>query len=105
VLADQLLCALAYGALRVLGPERARRGVGRLGALLPKLDVEQARRRHASLRRGTCLSRAIAIAARVPGARVVIGVGPGVPLEAHAWVVAGEERIGETMGLSEMARF
>jgi hypothetical protein len=105
VIVDQLLHALAYGALRVLGPERAKRGVGRLGALLPKLDVKEARCRHASLWRGTCLSRAIAIAARVPGARVVIGVGPGAPLWAHAWVAAGEERIGDTLGLSEMARF
>lgn len=37
---------------------------------------------------GTCLSRSLAIAARMPDAEVVIGVAPGgaSPLFAHAWV-------------------
>ena len=108
MLADHLLHAAAWTVMRLFSPQRARRAALRLGAALPALQVEEARRRHAALRRGTCLSRAIAIAARVPGAEVVIGVEPGGPValvRAHAWVMVGQERIGETLGLDELARF
>lgn len=50
---------------------------------------EDARRAARSLgRHGSCLSRALAVAARAPTADVVIGVQPrqAAPLFAHAWI-------------------
>jgi len=62
----------------------------RLGSLLPALDTPaDAGRLARSLRRhGSCLSRALAVAARTPAADVVFAVEPrqAAPLFAHAWV-------------------
>jgi hypothetical protein len=38
------------------------------------------------MRRGTCLSRAMAVAARIPDATVVIGLDKSDSGFAHAWV-------------------
>jgi hypothetical protein len=50
-------------------------------------------------RRGSCLSRSLAIAARLPGSTVVIGVDPrrSARLSAHAWVELGSEIIDGAM--------
>ena len=85
--ADHVLHAVAYWSLRVLPPQRAHAFVVRAGSLLPqRRSVDAVRRAARRLRRGTCLSRALTIAARAPGSDVVIGVGRPSELNAHAWV-------------------
>ena len=87
---------VARVALRWSSPVRAARVVRTLGKWLPPIDRDAACSAVARLDdrgRGTCLTRALAIAARVPGARVAIGVEP--PLMhargiAHAWVETEE---------------
>ncbi len=89
-IANLALLLVARGLLRVVSPLRAHATLVRVGSLLPPLnsreDVRLASRRLG--RRGTCLSRSLAIAARAPAASVVIGVAlPGnAPFLAHAWV-------------------
>ena len=86
-LADHALHALAYAALRVMPPLRAHAIVMRAGGFLPQRRSRDAVRRAADrLRRGTCLSRALAVSARAPGSEVVIGVKEPGAFEAHAWV-------------------
>jgi hypothetical protein len=81
---------LASGLLRVCSPLRAHAVLVRVGAFLPELHTPgEARGAMQALGgRGTCLTRALAVAARAPAADVVIGVAPGgqAPLLAHAWV-------------------
>ncbi len=90
MLADQAIHVLARTLLRVCAPIRAHAILLRVGARLPALRTpEQARRVVASLvPRGTCLSRSLTVAARTPGAEVVIGVAPRErrALHAHAWI-------------------
>jgi hypothetical protein len=94
-LATRFLHTVARVALRVGSPRRAKAWVGTVGLLFPSFSgKEEARAEALELRAaGTCLSRAIAIAARLPDAKVVIGVDPSVetalPLFAHAWVEIG----------------
>jgi hypothetical protein len=61
-----------------------------VGAWFPTLKtLEDARRVARSLgRSGSCLSRSLAVASRLPTADVVIGVhsGEAEPLFAHAWI-------------------
>lgn len=84
---DHALHALAYAALRVMPPNRAHAVVMRAGSLFrQRRSRDDVRRAAARLRRGTCLSRALAIAARAPDSEVVIGVHPPGAFEAHAWV-------------------
>lgn len=87
---DRALLMIARGLLRASRPLRAHAIMLRLGAWLPPLgSADEARRVARSLAgRGSCLSRALAVAARVPTADVVIGVEPrgAAPLFAHAWV-------------------
>ena len=86
-LADHALHALAYAALRVMPPLRAHAVVMRAGRLLPQRRSREAVRRAADrLRRGSCLSRALTVAARAPGSDVIIGVKEPGAFEAHAWV-------------------
>jgi hypothetical protein len=81
---------LAHSLLRVCSPLRAHALLVRIGALFPELRTpDEARLAFQGLSgRGTCLSRALAIAARAPTADVVIGVSPrgNAPLLAHAWI-------------------
>lgn len=62
----------------------------RIGARLAHNQTPDGARRaaRAIARQGTCLSRALAVAARTPTADVVIGVEPrkDAPLFAHAWL-------------------
>ena len=86
------LHAVAWTALRALPPLRAKWLVDRLGRALPTLSPEEARRAAVALEvAGTCLSRALTIAACVPGSEVVIAADPSRPRRrgswsAHAWV-------------------
>ena len=88
--ADHLLHAVAWVSLRAVPPQEAYTVVLRAGALLPqRRSTPAVRRAAARLRFGTCLSRAITVAARAPGSEVVIGVSPPGAFSAHAWVELG----------------
>lgn len=69
-------------ALRFMGPRDAFALVSRLSRALPRLEPSVASSR--SLGGGTCLSRAITLAARIPGARVAVGVKKGGYRAIHA---------------------
>jgi hypothetical protein len=88
MLGSHALHFVAWVALRARPPKGAKRVVDLAARLLPELDAHAARAAASGLRGGTCLSRALAIAARVPGAEVVIGVREGASrmVDAHAWV-------------------
>jgi hypothetical protein len=99
-LLTNVLHVVAKAALRVQPPLRAHRTVRRIARFMPPLhDVEEAKRAWSALApRGTCLSRAMTIGARLAGAEVVIGVsstsarakhGREVDIAAHAWVEHG----------------
>jgi hypothetical protein len=100
----------AVVALAFLPPREAHDLIDRLGARLPRpIDEDTARDAVARLKPlGTCLSRALAIAARLPTADVVIGVRKDAmagDVRAHAWVeVHGKPLVdGEVVG-EELAR-
>jgi hypothetical protein len=100
---DEAIHVLARILLRICSPGRAHAILTRIGALFSShADRAGLLRASAHLRRqGTCLSRALAIAARAPQAEVVIGVAPrsGQPLLAHAWL----ELAGEPVDASDVA--
>jgi hypothetical protein len=107
------LHGVAWVALRVQSPVNARRTVARLGARVPPFATAAEARSGARrlLPAGSCLSRSLAIAARLRGSSVVIGVEPrwSSQLWAHAWVELGSEAIdvapaGTPPGV-EIARF
>jgi hypothetical protein len=87
---DLALLLLARGLLRVCKPLLAHAILVRIGGLLPPLRTpEEARlaaRRMA--KRGSCLSRSLAIASRASAAEVVIAIAPkeNTAVFAHAWV-------------------
>lgn len=89
-LPDLALLALSTNLLKVSRPLLVHSLMVWLGARLPSHGTPEDARRAARAfgRRGTCLSRALAVAARAPTADVVIAVEPrgGAPLFAHAWV-------------------
>ncbi len=99
----------ALVALAFMKPREVRGLMGRLGAKLHR-DIDEVTARDAVGRLkpvGTCLSRSLAIAARLPNAEVVIGVrkeGAG-DVRAHAWVELGGKPLvdGEVVG-EELAR-
>jgi hypothetical protein len=87
-------------ALRFLSPLAARRAILKLAAGLPPFaDLSEARAAGRMLSRGTCLSRSLAISARLPGSHVVIGVDArrSSRLLAHAWVQLGDEVVYPTL--------
>jgi hypothetical protein len=90
MITDELLNLAARILLRTCTPLTAHAVLVRVGRRLPQRHTSEDVSHAASgLRaRGTCLSRALAIAARAPRADVVIGVQPegGEGLLAHAWV-------------------
>ncbi len=94
---DEILHAFARVALRLCTPQSAYAIVRRVGRFLPthgdRSDLVRAGKR--LRRRGTCLSRALTIAARAPEAELVIGVAPraGESLFAHAWLELGGQPI------------
>jgi hypothetical protein len=71
--------------------------VARIGArVVPELDMHSARILFEELRPvGTCLSRSLAIASRLPGAEVAFGFDPArAPnFRPHAWVVVAGEAL------------
>lgn len=87
--------ALCYFAVKRVAPGRWPRFTGRLRPLvgLGRGEALAKRVAHWVAGRGTCLSRAMAVASCVEGATVVVGVRPGADGEgrgrfdgAHAWV-------------------
>ncbi len=109
------LHAVTRVALRLERPLLAKRVVDGIGGRLrPIVDVAEARRAARVLEaHGTCLSRALTLAARVPAAEVVFGVEPpvaGAPaqaslLKAHAWVeLAREPLLEKSSAHQEIAR-
>lgn len=106
---DELLHVFARVVLRLCSPKRAFAIVRTVGGFLPphigRTNVLRAgaRIRH----RGTCLSRALTVAARAPGAELVIGVAPlaADSVFAHAWLELEGEPVDPTdVAGSEIAR-
>jgi hypothetical protein len=102
----QALHWLARAALRLRSPLQAKALVDGVASRLRRLDgIDDAR---AAVRElfpaGSCLSRALAIAAALPRAHVVIGVYPpgpsGVP--AHAWIEIDSVCVDTRPGDSEL---
>jgi hypothetical protein len=93
---------LARIALRVRPPLGAKALVDRVGSYFPPLDGVGGA--HAAVRElfpgGTCLSRALTIAAALPGAEVVIGVDPwsAARISAHAWLEIENARVDTEPG-------
>jgi hypothetical protein len=86
---DELLHLAARVLLRACPPLTTHAALRRVGRWLPQRctrdEVLQAS--YALKPRGTCLSRALTIAATAPAADVVIGVDPARgTLKAHAWI-------------------
>lgn len=95
MIVDHFVHAVSCLAVRTLAPRVAKEIVSTLGARLRPLTVVEGERMACRLVGGTCLTRSIAVAARVPGARVVIGGRRGVEFSAHAWVEVGTTRLGD----------
>ncbi len=100
---------VARVALRRLPPPRAASLVRALGRMLPALGDAEARRDAARLRHiggGTCLTRAITVAARARGAEVVIGANPSASSGeiAHAWVERKGAVLTDPADYAELAR-
>ena len=94
---------IARVALRTRSPLLAKRLVDALGAMMPRLSADRAMYVAASLEgTGTCLTRALTVAARLPGSQVIIGSDglSGGRFGAHAWV----ELDGRIVGPSERSR-
>jgi hypothetical protein len=88
---------LARVALRWRPPLAAKAIVDRAASRMPRLqgtEIASAAVRHL-FPSGSCLSRALAIAAAVPNAEVVIGVDAwnGARPNAHAWLEMGLARV------------
>ncbi len=82
---------IARLAVRSARPARASAIVAAAGRFTPRLNEDTARDAlHALDGRGTCLTRALAVAARLDGGQIAIGVryASGSALRAHAWVVS-----------------
>ncbi|WP_394826102.1 lasso peptide biosynthesis protein [Pendulispora albinea] len=89
LVANHLLHAFAWCALRVHPPVRAKALVDKVARWMRPIDDrdEAARLLAVVDGHGTCLSRALTVAARTPRAEVVIAVRGLAPrLSAHAWV-------------------
>jgi hypothetical protein len=91
--------AVAWLAVRVVSPTRARRAVDRVARFVPPFRSEEAARdgERALASAGTCLTRALAISALLPGSEVVIGADPSrsTRLDAHAWVEIDGRPLGD----------
>jgi hypothetical protein len=103
----QVLHGIAWIAMHLQKPLAAKRTVDFVGRWMPRFrTVDDARAAANSLdRQGTCLSRALAVAARVEGGEVVIGVDARGDVIAHAWVeVEGRPLRAEDPRGGEIAR-
>jgi hypothetical protein len=87
ILVTHAMHAITWTALRLTTPLRAHALAQFMAARLPPVDAEDAK---ALLEKvspwGSCLSQALTVASRLPGARVAIGVTPGGSPFGHAWV-------------------
>jgi hypothetical protein len=96
-LITEALHGVAWVALRVQSPVNARRTVARLGTMVPPFATAAEARTavRGLLSGGSCLSRSLAVAARLRGSSVVIGVDPrwSSRFMAHAWVEQGIETV------------
>ncbi len=104
MMVDRLLHTVARVAVRLRPPLEAKRIVDAFGQLLPPLSPGKAMRvAHDLEGRGTCLTRALAVASRLRGSEVVLGTdGPVAPrFSAHAWV----EHHGAMIGGAPAARY
>ncbi|HRG99618.1 MAG TPA: lasso peptide biosynthesis B2 protein [Polyangiaceae bacterium] len=109
MVATRVLHLVARASVRLLAPRTAHRVVRAVGRALPALDASDVARVAAGLAgRGTCLSRALTLAARLPGAEVVIGARrPGLDgaFTAHAWLERdGAPLASDAEGHRELAR-
>ncbi len=102
-IAMRVLHRVAWLALRVQSPLEARRTVLRLGSkMTPFSGVAEAQRAASCLgRKGSCLSRSLAIAARLRDSSVVIGVDVrhSAVVSAHAWVELESEIVDGSPGV------
>lgn len=89
LIAEDFLNLAAHALLRICSPSTTHAVLQRAGDFLPRRRTRE-ELRWAALnmkQRGTCLTRALALAARSPRAEVVIGVHYDErDLRAHAWV-------------------
>lgn len=92
----------AWLAVRVLSPSTAKRAVDAVARLVPSFSSEEeAREGERALGSiGSCLTRALTIAALLPGSEVIIGVDPSraAKLHAHAWVEVNGRPLGDNQG-------
>jgi hypothetical protein len=98
MMGSHLLHGLVCASVRVLPLPSTLRLMRALGARLPSFTPAECGEVARHLRGGTCLTRALTLAARTPGAAVVIG-GTKVhgAFAAHAWVeVEGTTISGHT---------
>jgi hypothetical protein len=96
------LHGVAWVAVRVVSPARARRAVDAAARFVPSFrseeDAAQGERALGSM--GSCLTRALAVSALLPGSEVVIGADASrsAKLHAHAWVEVNGRPVGDTQG-------
>jgi hypothetical protein len=103
-LSTRLLHLYARVGIRVWPPLEVKRRVDGLGSWLPRLEFGDALAAAEQLRGGSCLSRALVVAARLHDAEVVIGRRAASPFQAHAWVESQGRSIGLTEPCTELAR-
>jgi hypothetical protein len=103
---DHLLHVTARIAIRIWPPLTAKKRVDALGALFHPVTFTEAQTIMGRLRGGTCLTRALVVAARLREAEVVIGAAPlrGERLRAHAWVETTSGCVGTRDAGGELAR-
>lgn len=87
-LAAHLLHVVAVAGVACSSPARARAAVGFFARHLRPLDVGASRHVAALLEpMGSCLTRALVVASRLPNSAIVIGIErESDRLDAHAWV-------------------
>jgi hypothetical protein len=108
LLGGHLLHLAARLATRLWAPERAKWVTDAVGFCMPRLrsSIEAGAYLAELSGRGTCLTRALAVAARWPGAEVVIGGRTGekgAGFSAHAWVENEGVELGRDTNI-EIAR-
>jgi hypothetical protein len=105
MMVDHFVHSLAWLAIKTLPLHTAQKVVARAVAPMTPLTVDEGVELSRRLRGGTCLSRSLVVAARVPGARVAIGgQRKGRQFAAHAWVeVKNQPLAGQSIGEQTLA--
>ena len=105
MMVDHFVHSLAWLAVKTLPLHTATKVVRRVVAPMPPLTVDEGAALSRRLRGGTCLSRSLVVAARVPGARVAIGgERKGERFAAHAWVeVKDQPLVGQSTSEQTLA--